>query len=113
VEVLQLWREAAVKKISWALTVLVLAALLILGWVFTHLDQPMAGATYIGLALGCRLEVYDTRVVPETMVRVACPGQALIQVWPPPKGGLWCEDCITNFWKQLDWGEVLPDINLP
>ena len=106
-------REAAVKKISWALVILIVIAVAMVAWVVTHVERPMAGATYVGLALGCRLEVYDTRVVPETMVRLACPGQALIQVWPPPKGGLWCQDCISNFWKQLDWGEVLPDINLP
>ena len=101
------------KKISGALVLLFVIALVIVVWVVTHLDQPLAGATYVGLALGCRVEIYDTRLVSETTVRVACPGQAMIQVWPPPKGGLWCEDCISNFWKQLDWGEVLPDINLP
>ncbi|OGO35331.1 MAG: hypothetical protein A2W35_22140 [Chloroflexi bacterium RBG_16_57_11] len=101
------------RKQTWLLILIIVAGLAMLGWVVTHLEQPMSGATYIGLALGCRLEVYDTRVVPETTVRLACPGQAIINVWPSPKGKLWCPECIDNFWKQLDWGEVLPEINLP
>ena len=101
------------KKFSGALVLIFIILLVMVGWVFTHVEQPLPGATYVGLVLGCRLEVYDTQLVPELTVRVMCPGQAMIQVWPPPRGKLWCEDCWSNFWKQLDWGEVLPDINLP
>ena len=101
------------KKGTGTLILIFLVALVVVGWVFMHVEQPMAGATFVRLVLGCRLEVYDTRLVPELAIRVMCPGQALIQVWPPPRGKLWCEDCWANFWKQLDWGEVLPDIDLP
>jgi hypothetical protein len=95
------------------LVVVFVLALGALGWAFTHVEQPMPGATYIGLAMGCRLEVYDRRVVPQTTVRLACPGQALVQMWPLKGGALWCDGCLDNFWKQLDWGEILPDIHLP
>ena len=101
------------RKQTWLLILIIVAGVAMLGGGGQPPGEPVSGATYIGLALGGRLEVYDTRVVPETTVRLACPGQAIINVWPSPKGKLWCPECIDNFWKQLDWGEVLPEINLP
>jgi len=101
------------KQVSGALVVIFVIALIMFVWVFTHLSQPMAGVTVVRLPLGCRLEVFDRRVVSEPMINLTCPGQAQIQVWPPPKGKLWCQECVANFWKQLDWGEVLPEIKMP
>jgi hypothetical protein len=96
--------EKVVKKASLPLVLIFVLALGAAAWTVTHVERPLAGATYVGLALGCRLEIYDTRIQPRTTVAVACPGQDLIRVWPLPSVDRWVQVSLDQLRKQMDWG---------
>jgi hypothetical protein len=100
-------REVALKKLSWPLIILILVVLALAAWGLTHTERPMAGLTYVGLVSGCRLEAYDAPLQPRLTLRLACPGQDWIQLWPLPKIERAINASIDRLTQQLNLGEAI------
>ncbi len=105
------------KKVTGSLIVLIVIGLALGVWVLTHTEQPMAGATFVGLAAGCRLEIYDAPLQPRLTLRLVCPGQDWIQLWPLPRLERALSTSIDRLTRQLNLGEaferMIPRIDLP
>ena len=105
------------KKLTGSLIVLVVVGLALGVWALTHTERPVAGATFVGLVSGCRLEMYGVPLQPQVTARLACPGQDWIQLWPLPMVERLFAGRIDAFVQQLDLREafegMIPRINMP
>jgi hypothetical protein len=105
------------KKLSWPLITIILVVLALAVWGLTHTERPLAGLTYVGLVSGCRLEAYDLPLQPRLTLRLACPGQAWIQLWPLPRLERAVSASIDRLTQQLNLGEtvqrMIPRVDVP
>ena len=72
-----------------------LITLLLVLFLASRIEQPVAGATSVKLIAGCSLDVLDTRLQPVFTVALACPRTDYIRLWPLPIKKPWFEDPVT------------------